>query len=285
MISGRQLHDHMSPGAAKWLVSSGALEPIWRGVYLVRGAPHSYAAQLWSAVLSSNGVLGFGTAAHLWGAVDEQPPRIDVIVARSLHQWRRPDVRIHRIDVPPWAIARRQGLPVTSRAETLLDHIGRLPRGQSFRLADRAIQVGWLAPDDFARRVRQQPGRTGNRRMRELSQVVGDRAAAHSERVLHRLLRRAGLPDFEANYDVWAAGALVAVVDVAFPQSRVAVEIDGFAFHHAPDRFQRDRTRQNALVGLGWTVLRFTWADVIEQPDYVIATIRRHLRDRGSLGA
>jgi very-short-patch-repair endonuclease len=40
----------------------------------------------------------------------------------------------------------------------------------------------------------------------------------------------------------------------------VAVEIDGFAFHHAPDRFQRDRTRQNALVGLGWTVLRFTWA-------------------------
>jgi hypothetical protein len=25
--------------------------------------------------------------------------------------------------------------------------------------------------------------------------------------------------------------------------------------------------------------------DVIEQPDYVIATIRRHLRDRGSLGA
>lgn len=49
------------------------------------------------------------------------------------------------------------------------------------------------------------------------------------------------------------------------------------AHHTDVDRFQRDRSRQNTLVGLGWTVLRFTWADLVERPRYVIATIRRHV--------
>ena len=32
---------------------------------------------------------------------------------------------------------------------------------------------------------------------------------------------------------------------------------------------------QNGLVLRGWTVLRFTWADVVERPDYVVATSQR----------
>lgn len=50
--------------------------------------------------------------------------------------------------------------------------------------------------------------------------------------------------------------------------------MDGRAWHSAGDRFQRDRTRQNALVAAGYTVLRFTWFDVTERPEYVIRTVR-----------
>jgi very-short-patch-repair endonuclease len=57
----------------------------------------------------------------------------------------------------------------------------------------------------------------------------------------------------------------------------IAIEVDGWAFHHSPERFQRDRTRQNDLVALGWTVLRFTWGDLVERPGYVVAAIRRQL--------
>jgi very-short-patch-repair endonuclease len=51
--------------------------------------------------------------------------------------------------------------------------------------------------------------------------------------------------------------------------------VDGMAHHVDVDRSRRDRARQNDLVGLGWTVLRFTWADLVERPGYVTATIRR----------
>lgn len=52
-----------------------------------------------------------------------------------------------------------------------------------------------------------------------------------------------------------------------------------------PDRIeviQRHRTRQNELIGLGWTVLRLTWPDLVDRPGHVIATIRRHLTNSGS---
>jgi very-short-patch-repair endonuclease len=38
----------------------------------------------------------------------------------------------------------------------------------------------------------------------------------------------------------------------------LVIEVDGWAYHRTPDRFQRDRERQNRLVAAGWTVLRFT---------------------------
>ena len=61
------------------------------------------------------------------------------------------------------------------------------------------------------------------------------------------------------------------------PRRGVALEVDGMAYHVDVDvdRFRRDRLRRNDLVALGWTVLRFTWADLTERPGYVIAMIRR----------
>ena len=58
---------------------------------------------------------------------------------------------------------------------------------------------------------------------------------------------------------------------------RLAIEIDGWAWHHSPDRFQRDRAKQNQLVGAGWTVLRFTWFDLTNRPDDVIRQVRAAL--------
>ena len=48
-------------------------------------------------------------------------------------------------------------------------------------------------------------------------------------------------------------------LDVAFKRERVAVEVDGWAYHSTSSAFENDRARQNALVVDGWLVLRFTW--------------------------
>jgi very-short-patch-repair endonuclease len=130
---------------------------------------------------------------------------------------------------------------------------------------------------DIERRLRDYPGRTGNTTLRLIAARCGDGAAAESERVLHRLLRRSGITDWVANYPLWVDGELVAVLDVALLRQRIVIEVDGWAYHTDVDRFQRDRQRQNALIGLGWTVLRFTWADLTQRPGYVLAAIQHHL--------
>ncbi len=242
VIDRRQLYAAgLSEAEVDTLLASGAVETVFRGVFVVRGAPLTYEASLWAAVRGFGGVLGFASAAHLWGVTDQRPARPEVIVARTTHLWRNCGVRTHRIDIPARSITRRNGLPITTLRETVLDHVGRLPRGAATQLADRAVQRGWVQPEDFMNRVRRQPCRTGNRQLRVLAAALGDGAAAQSERLLHRLLRQSGILGWHPNFDVWRHGELVAVIDVALPEKRLAIEIDGFAYHHTPDRFQRDR--------------------------------------------
>jgi predicted transcriptional regulator of viral defense system len=277
MISRAQLRKAgLDDAAVRRLADSRALDRHAQGVYLVRGAPLTYRAALWRALLATDGVLGFGTAAHLWGMTDDVPGRVNIVVPPSRHITVPWGVRVHRAFVPRSAVVVHDGLPMTSRTWTLLDHLGRLPWAAASQLADRAMQRSWMRSDDIQRRLSQYPGRQGNATLRRLAGQLEDGAAAKSERLLHRLLR-AGICDWTPNCPVWVDGELIAVVDVAIPSARLAIEIDGMAYHTDAERFQRDRSRQNTLVGLGWTVLRFTWSDLTERPGDVIATIQRHL--------
>lgn len=72
-------------------------------------------------------------------------------------------------------------------------------------------------------------------------------------------------------------------LDAAWLPQMVAVEVDGFASRVSVDRFQDDRTRQNALVRAGWTVLRFTWADVTRRPEATATTLATVLNPSTSL--
>jgi very-short-patch-repair endonuclease len=258
------------------LVTSGALVRHADGVFLARGAPITYAAELWMAVLSTGGLLGFATAAYLWG-MDERPPLVHVIVGTDRRVLRHAHIRRHHVFVPSSAVTTIDGLPATTRSWTLLDHVGRLPTAAALRLVDRGLQRAWLTRPDIARRVSEYPGRQGNVVLRRMLDATEDGAAALSERKLHGLLRRAGIRGWTANHEVRIGGAVAAIVDVAIPAARLAIEVDGFAYHSDVDRFQRDRQRQNTLVALGWTVLRFTWHDLVERPSYVLATISLHL--------
>ena len=97
-----------------------------------------------------------------------------------------------------------------------------------------------------------------------------------AEQRLHRLLRRAGIAGWSPNTVVHDRLGIIGTVDVLFTDAKLVVEIDGFAYHGA-DRFQSDRTRQNRLVGAGYTVLRFTWHDLVDRPYDVVAQVRAAL--------
>ena len=71
----------------------------------------------------------------------------------------------------------------------------------------------------------------------------------------------------------------MAEVDLAYPELRIAIEIDG-KVHLQPEVRERDLPRQNDLVLLGWTVLRFTWTRYTTRPASVVAEVRAGSRRR-----
>src|SRR5262249_6451131 len=112
----------------------------------------------------------------------------------------------------------------------------------------------------------------GNQALRGLLAAIRPGAHSTAERLLHGLLDDAGLTGWRPQHTIALPSGRV-TVDVAFPDRRVAVEVDGWAWHTDPEQFQRDRSRQNELVTAGWTVLRFTWLDLTERPDLVLDTL------------
>ncbi len=122
-------------------------------------------------------------------------------------------------------------------------------------------------------------GRHGSRAAGQLLAVAADGAAAISERLLIRLLRDAGITGWRVNPPIVVGGAIIRP-DIAFRREGIAVEVDGWAWHHTPDRFQRDRARQNALINAGWIVLRFTWLDLTSDPANVLDQISSALYRR-----
>jgi very-short-patch-repair endonuclease len=100
------------------------------------------------------------------------------------------------------------------------------------------------------------------------------------ESVLRWLLHEAALPPPELQHVVTdASGERVGVVDLAWPEQRVLVEFDG-DLHRDRRTLVDDLRRQNGLVLAGWTVLRFSSADVLRRPAWVVATTRRALEGR-----
>ncbi len=96
------------------------------------------------------------------------------------------------------------------------------------------------------------------------------------ERLLHRLLRSAGLTGWRTNVAVCGFH-----LDVAWVRFRVAVEVDGYEFHSGSATFESDRLRDQQLQVQGWAVVRVTWCQLDENPEKVITTVRRILRRHG----
>lgn len=118
-------------------------------------------------------------------------------------------------------------------------------------------------------------GRYGSPRARRLLYAASDGARSEAERLLLKLLRNARITGWNANYPFGPYK-----IDVAFSGLKIAIEVDGWAFHSDEEAFQHDRERQNYLILNGWQVLRFTWLDLVEYPQRVLAAIRSAISAR-----
>ncbi|MGY1822479.1 DUF559 domain-containing protein [Geodermatophilus sp. SYSU D00079] len=226
-------------------------------------------------------VASHRTAAALWGLEipleDRDDRRVDLTVPTTARVVSRRDRRVHRIALGIEDVARRGAVPVTSPARTWRDLAGVLEPAALLAVTDQLLD-GTCSRADLARQLARRPRGRGSARARDTLPVADPRAESPMESVLRWLLHAARLPAPDLQYVVRdASGTVLGRADLAWPEQRVIVEFDGDG-HRERDVFVHDLRRQNRLVAAGWTVLRFTSADVLGRPDEVIAGIRRALQ-------
>ncbi|SHU01102.1 Protein of uncharacterised function (DUF559) [Mycobacteroides abscessus subsp. abscessus] len=246
------------------------------GVFFVDDRPFSDAARVRSAVWSCGpAATASGLAAAWWlGVTHYAPETVEVTVPKVSNHRKRDGVRVRRRDLLPQDIIERGGLRVTALPLTVIEAATR--RGGGAKLMDTALQRHVELTKLWDAHLRNK-GRHGSPAARILLLAAEDGARSQAERLFVKLLRGNKITGWKANFPV--AGYKV---DVVFPAAKLAIEVDGWAYHSSADDFENDRKRQNAISLLGYQILRFTWLDLTEYPDRVLAEIRNALLFRQS---
>jgi very-short-patch-repair endonuclease len=243
-------------------------------VFVLPGA-QTQETEDWAAVLAAGtrGVASGWSAARRygwdWGDVLGEPC---VAVPRERHVVLT-GVRVLRWGLAAEQVQRVRGLTVTTPARTVADCLRLAPERRREWMLDTALVRRWTTVDQFAAQVRGLTGQWGVPVLRALLADVTGGALSRAERLAQQVMARTGLTGWEWNYRVELPTGGIAVLDGALPELKIAIEIDGRAYHVDPERFQRDRSRQNGLVTMGWTVLRFTWWDLTQRPDEVVHVV------------
>lgn len=226
-------------------------------------------------------------AALLWGMELATTPELrTVTVGRDRSRLQRAGARVHRSDLSADERVVRDGLTVTTPLRTVLDLCRSLPRAEAVAAADSALRRGLVSVEELTTALcRLAPG-PGRARVAAVLRLVDPQAGSVLESLCRVLLHEAGLAPTQTQLVVRSAyGARIGRVDFAWPEARLVVETDGFAFHSDRVSYRADRRRGNALVLAGWRVLRFSWEDVVHAPEDVVAAVRAALAERTCLHA
>ena len=260
-------------GIAKQTVHRWSREGSWTrlrpSVYLVGGHRLTDEVRVRAAWLWAGGAAAVsGPAAAYWhGLLERAPVDIELTVPHCRKPRANPGLTARRRNLHHVDLVDTRGVRVTAVPLTGLETAVALPRGSAFldrtaaarplphRVPGLLLQHG----QDGLVRCRPPAHRSPSLRSVDASRgrcdidslassltAAADRADSAAERLLVRIMREAGVTGWVLGHPFgpWR-------IDIAFPRERMAVEVDGWAWHVDADRFRNDRRKQNALVRAG----------------------------------
>ena len=249
---------------------------VFPSVYLVGQAPITWKARLMAAILwaGPGAVASHRSAAALLALRHGDKDRLEISSPRRLNS--RYGITIHHdSSLPIKAIAYSDNIPVTRMARTILDLCAVLSYSAATSAVVDAVRRDLLSLLDLCRVLDEPSGKRGGRTV--LRRILMTRFArgvtdSDAEDLFIEMAEHRGLA-FVHHFVVQDPG-FRAELDFAEVPIRLDVEIDGGKGHNDPVAVQRDKNRDAELISRGWTVLRFTYWDLIRRPDWVFETIR-----------
>jgi hypothetical protein len=226
-------------------LSSGLLTPnqlrgpAWRrlfpDVYAHVSLPVTHllraqAAARWVVVDST--VTG-RSAAAFWEVELAGPDEpVELTVPPGRHPVRVAGLTVRRSRLAPDHVRRRYGALITTPAATAVRLAGLLQLDDVVVAMDQLVAARVVDLASIRAAAASARG-SGSRRARAAAHLADGLAASPPETRLRLLISRSGLPDPVAQFDVRDGRRVVARVDFAWPERRVALEYDGL--WHAED--------------------------------------------------
>lgn len=273
------LREGIDPEQVRRRARTGWLRRVHRGVYLAAGRRVTRRGIWMAAVLAcgEGAVLSHDSAAELWRIRSPGEGPVHVTVSTAGGRSRRAGILVHRrSDVLPSELSKRDRIPVTSPARTLLDLAGAgLGRRELERAADEAERLWRCADHDLRDVLSRHFGRRGTAALRRLvreHEVGSTLTNLELEERFLALCRNHEIPEPLINHEVLGLRP-----DFFWPRSGLAVEVDGRGSHDTRRGFQDDRDRDSLLTSNGYRVMRFTWWDVLRRPGVVAHRVRAAL--------
>lgn len=259
---------------------------IW--IPIVPGQWRHAATPLTCEMKVQAGAAWLGTQAALYGATAIDWLGIEGIGAPTV-EFLVPRSRRH---VPPWLTLHttsswtkgdtvmHRGVRTSTATRAIIDMARSASAGTLETVIDSAVRMRRTSIPTLTRRMAELSGqgRHGIVLLRTLLLDAG--GESHLERRMLRLLRDAGLPRPEPQVVHRRRDGRVMRVDFQYSAAWIVMEVSGRRGHASDRDRANDARRRNDLQADGWMVLDFTTAHVLDDPAYVVGTVRQQLGAR-----
>ena len=263
------------------LIAVGVIVRLHPGVFALSGIRDDHHLRVRAGLLAvgPDGVASHESAAWLQGLVDHPPKRVHLTVAPSPRKIK--GVVVHKPAQAPPKGPRFRGIACTPPGRTLLDLAATATPRELDDAVDRALAKGLIRIKDLLALTK--GDNEGRRGVAALRRCLDERGLTNVpspsvlESKMARLLVRYGLPPATPEHIAGPLGEYR--IDYAYAAARVAIELYGYASHRTPEQLRADQARQRKLTIQGWTVIVFTWRDVVNTPAIVARDIRAALQN------
>jgi very-short-patch-repair endonuclease len=259
---GNLLRDGVSRSDLEYALESGAVIRPSRGIYALADAD-----PVLVRCASTDSLLTCVSAAKAHGLWVVREPQ-EIHIQRSDGRFSSGRAVVHRQSwVPPSPRSH-----VASQADVLLHALRCLPELEALVMVESAIQQGFSR--EFL--LERLPGHR-NATARRVIDAVGAGADSLIEVLAREHLRRAGL-QVRTQVEVEGVGWMDLLIE-----DFLDLETDGRT-HNEPVQRAKDYRRDRSAQLRGYEVLRYTYSDVVDRPEAMVAEVKRAVARRRSLG-